>query len=283
MIALALVLTALTAPAADNLLSNPGFETGVGDLPAGWAVYVAPMEGAHSRHVDDEAATGRYSVKLHTPKTYAEEPVNNWSQNIIESVGGSTLRISGKVKTEDVTQAEIWLQCFQRSPWRVLKQASTATQTPITGTQDWSPVTMRVKVPAETDFLVVRLVIKGKGTVWFDDIEVIDDTPEPEPIEEEKPVEVAEPMTDDIESRAITDQVLLETQQALLDANEALRQTNANLMEELRILREELADLRRDLAENAQEADVLADDESPISAVKVPPLVPHDPTRKEQP
>src|SRR5690606_7529462 len=107
---------------------------------------------------------------LHTPTPYAQDPVNNWSQNITGDFAGKTLLAGAWVRTEAAGGAALWVQCWKRDPLRLLHTANSATRDPVRGTQDWREVTMPVDVPEGTAFLTLRCVLQGTGSAWFDDL-----------------------------------------------------------------------------------------------------------------
>jgi hypothetical protein len=167
-ILLALLLT-LTAHAQDNLLANPGFEDLAGSMPARWDVFVQPSDGATGRLVDD-AHTGKLAVQLQISQPYEQDPANNWSQSVLGEFGGKKMRLSGHIKVQDAEDATIWAQCWRKAPRKVVHIASTNQRAPVYGTKDWDEAFIEFDVPQNTDFIVVRCVIKGTGTAWFDDI-----------------------------------------------------------------------------------------------------------------
>ena len=50
---------------------------------------------------------------------------------------------------------------------------STQSTINITGTTDWQQYTASVRVPNDTQSIIVRLVLTGKGQVWFDDVTLV--------------------------------------------------------------------------------------------------------------
>lgn len=191
---LALILCTASAfgDGAENLVANPGFERLVEDVPFGWQAYVGPQEqdgggGGAVAAVDYRAHTGEACVRLHTPVPYARDPANNWSQNILKDLADEKVIVSAMVRTENATDATLWLQCWRKKPWGVLHVARSDEETPLHGTNDWTPVRMEVEVPKGTDFVTLRCVLKGVGTAWFDDVslaraEKVSETPVPKPV-----------------------------------------------------------------------------------------------------
>lgn len=272
------------SPAADNLLANPGFDDldGRGN-PKKWDSFIMPMEGAYGR-VDDIALSGAYSVTLHIPEPYAKDPLNNWSQNILANLGGQQLVISGNIKTEKATEAAIMIQCFQKNPLRILASKTSSTDTPIYGTRDWTPIQMEIDVPLDTDFLVLRCVLRGRGTAWFDDTEVSKKAGK----SPASPPAASSPETDDKQEDI---PVLLEdikranaVMQEILDS---LREGNARLKTEIQDLQKELTDFRQELTSGEAWAKSQADATPNPSIILEPyepkghPLVPSATRSKE--
>lgn len=270
---LAIVCVAMQARA--DLLTNTGFETLDGGLPSGWKVFVAPQPGATGQAVSADPFAGSRCVQLHIPTPYAVEPANNWSQPVQLERGGVRVRVTGHIKTKDATEAAIWLQCFQRDPWLVLKQVSSSTDSPVYGTMNWTPVEFETLIPESTDFAMIRCVLKGHGTAWFDNVTVTpigeDESPEREPpiqtAAAEKPVEAPAPEPESISPRE-EKPVAARGEHPALDVRaneEKLRESNEALVEQLRQLQAEIAELR----------DVLKPPRSTATIRRPPPLVPH--------
>lgn len=287
------VLSVCAVAHPDNLLTNPSFEELKGDMPKAWSLFVMPQNGAEGRLVAGTASDGEHSVLLHTAVPYEDEPINNWSQNIIADLGGKALQVRGMIKTEDVTEAAILVQCFRKKPYSVLYAESTSTDSAIFGTRDWTPVEMRVNVPGGTDFVTCRCILKGIGTAWFDDIEVDvepegaevnDAKKESETTQSEKPPvkpPAAAPPKDASEKATI--EGLIDSQSALVEANAALRETNRVLQEEIVALRERILVLQ-DAAESlgsspgGKEPEAALVKQAPGAETRlrpVPPIVPH--------
>ncbi len=273
-VACACVLTAAAAlaqPAPENLLRNGGFEELAGEAPAYWKHFVQPMDGAYARASTRFANEGVRSVTLHIPRPYADEPYNNWSQNILQPLGGETLELRASIRTEDAVEAAVWVQAFQRRPLRELLRESTASHVPISGTSAWQTVRMTAAIPKTADFVTVRCVLIGQGTAWFDGIaltQMAEDRsatfPGPERPAAERPDAPEPPASPDVPEApdplaargeqqtqdARLDQ-LLEANAELLETVRTLRDSNDNLAEEVLRLQRDLARLRRALEERA--------------------------------
>lgn len=279
---------AALAAAGDNLLANPGFESVARDVPDQWSVYVMPHEGAFAR-ADRGARTGDFAALLHTPIPYAQDPANNWSQNIAGDFGGKTLHASAWVRTESAGGAAIWVQCWRRDPLRLLHTASSSTRDPVRGTQDWREISMPVEVPAGTAFLTFRCVIQGSGSAWFDDARLVAAAQAPPgerppaaaaPADKTDPPPAPRPATDATrEAMAALDAMELQLD-SLRDANILLGEALDQVRAENRALLDEIMALRARLDEalpGGESGDVEAADAPPgePKARRAPPLVPH--------
>ena len=268
-----LLLLVGAVAAGENLLVNPGFEQLDGGMPAGWHCFVMPQPGSEGR-LDDQAEAGRFAAMLRTPKPYDKDPVNNWSQNVIARVGGKNLRLRGSIKTDDATEAALWLQCWSR-PWRLRHLATTSIEMPMYGTRDWTPVSMTVEAPKDTDFVVVRCVLLGTGAAWFDSL-VLEDADEP--VQEEEAQETGEGAADTDGNEAggtAAAETLLEASAMLNETVRELRETNEALAEQLWVLYEEVQDLREQVGAEAVAPAPAPEVPAKDAPAPVPPLVPH--------
>jgi len=166
-----LFLLALAASArgedAANLLRNPGFEELVAGLPSGWKAFVYPAPGAYARLVEP-GCSGDRAAALVIASPYRREPDNNWSQHVTLPAGTARLTLSGWVRAEGPgADAFLWLQCWQRRPARMLAEARTAA---LSARESWTRAEVSLDVPAGTDFVMVRLTLRGVGEGWFDDL-----------------------------------------------------------------------------------------------------------------
>ena len=245
---LLIALVTLTARAdEENLIANPGFEDLSGAAPARWDVYVKPMEGASGRLVP-EAHGGKYAVQLQITTAYEQDPANNWSQNVIGEFANKKMRLSGFVKVEDAQDAAIWAQCWRKAPWGVVSVASTGTRAPVYGTKDWDEVFVEFDVPAHTDFITVRCVLKGSGTAWFDDLSltVIGDAPHKAelnpPMASPAPVETSKKSGKSTLGDQVRDQLdsvrLREENKLLRDTIDSLKSSNEDLQKRVKALEE---------------------------------------------
>ncbi len=285
-VALVTLCACASTAEADNLLANPGFtEIDERGLPKRWELFVMPMEGAIGR-LDTSTLGEPYAAMLHNPEAYPEEPANNWSQSVIADLAGKELLVAGDIRCEDATEAAIWLQCWAKNRLRVLAAATTSTDSPVYGTKGWTHVEMKITVPENTDFIILRCVLKGRGTAWFDDVRVEDS-----PITAETGDGKATPETE-AQQTAEDKEPILKTGEDVGKALAALRETNEALVARIKALQDRLDALRPDPAPRASRLDPptiprptrpRSETISPRAGLKVPtrptmprhPIVPH--------
>jgi hypothetical protein len=275
MFAAMLIATILLSPLdGENLLSNASFEERTPDgRPRGWTSFVMPQPGAFA-DVDPLSFGGENSVMLHNPEPYDEEPANNWSQVIVGDLRGKELEFSGYARTEAATEASLWLQCFRQSPTQVVAAQTSALNDPLSGTSEWTRLSARVTAPASTDFVVVRCVIKGQGSAWFDELrlDAIQEPPAPlDVIEPSQASAVEEAPTNENADLDAAD--LLELSQALQRAVADLEASNAQILERVRALQE-------DVQRSRESADAIANE---VKTYGAHPLVPHGYIPEEDP
>ncbi len=219
-----------------------------------------PLDGAYGR-IDTESVTEKNAVMLHTPEPgYTKEPYNNWSQSIVGDFSGKTIQLSGYIQTVDAKNAALWLQCWRKQPIQVIEVFSTVQEYPMAGSQPWMKVTVRAEIPDGTDFLVVRCVLRGTGTAWFDELTLyeVEDTEiiNLESAEDEvktniviaEPQEISEndsksqePQTQDLD---ILTPLLKQLESELLE----LRNVNALLAESFKYIQAENENLQKELS-----------------------------------
>ncbi|MDI4646666.1 carbohydrate binding domain-containing protein [Cohnella hashimotonis] len=150
-----------------NMGANAGMEAGTGTAaPAGWSNWTGGT-GAFSWD-GTTAHTGSKSVKI----VNATTANSAWLQVVANPEYNKELNVSGWVKTSGVAGANgamIAIEARDASGTILAEQWTPV----VTGTQDWTKVSVRFTPPAGT----VSLNIGGRlwtaaGTAWFDDIVV---------------------------------------------------------------------------------------------------------------
>lgn len=243
-----------------NLLANPGFDELDGTKPAHWDLYIAPQEGALGAP-DGAPLDGEYCAMIHIPQPYAQEPYNNWSQPVFGDFGGKTLRVSGHIRTVNATDASLWVQCFRKTPWGVLAVARTSERSPRSGTSGWDRVETTVDVPEGTDYVMVRCVLKGRGTAWFDSLRLEDLAEEQDMLEGLEQLPAPAQLDEAPDGRAAHNEAasplpantaghvekLLAAQEELLESHRELAKMNEQLRTRLQVLEAEVGMLREQM------------------------------------
>jgi len=252
---------------SENLLKNAGFEDGVSGQPAGWTHFLAPADGAEAVWDETVHRSGKRSVRLHIETAYTEEVYNNWYQHVPVVPTAKKLILSGYIRSTDLTDAAIWLQCWRESSQEVVRFATTAVGYPISGTVDWTHVRASIVPPPETAFLTVRCVIAGKGTAWFDDLQLVAEQQR----DENSPAKKTDHQATTADQDALKE--LLEAHKILLEVNRSLAENARLLMEEIGKLRDELSGLKQSIERWQFEQDERTS--SPASEpTRVPPFRP---------
>lgn len=162
------ILTVNLTIYSENLIRNPGFEEENGSLPLYWSLFVQPQEGSYGKIDKKIFYSGKNSIFLNNSNPYPKEPMNNWSQKLsINASKNTEINFEGWMKTESVFKSYFLIQFWKQNPARIIDSKKTET---LSGTNDWKRVKDKIKIPEETDFAVLRCVVEGKGSAWFDDV-----------------------------------------------------------------------------------------------------------------
>jgi len=276
-ISLLLIAATFAAPAdSENLLINSGFETSNAQgTPMPWALFVMPQEGATGDVDGAFAMEGGFSIMLHTPEPYETEPSNNWSQIVLTDVASKKLHLTAHIRTEVADEAAVWLQCFSKNPARVIAAQTSDLITPVYGTMDWTLVEVRLTVPKWTDFVVVRCVLRGQGTAWFDAIKLVIEEDSPSPLEPSEPEEETPPpkLSKDELAKDIL-KISEEIQKSLRE----LESSNTALLDQVSSVQRELKEYRLRALDDTDQLQVAPLESLDAYQVRHP-LVPHDRNR----
>lgn len=233
-----LTLANLPPSPGENLLANPSFEQRLPDgRPRSWSAFVEPQPGAIAE-LDPVAYDGDWSAMLHTPEPYENEPANNWSQVVVKDVAGEELVFGGYLRTQAAGEAALWIQCFRQRPTQVVAAQTSSAEWALSGTMDWQYAEVRVDAPEETRFVVIRCVLKGQGSAWFDDL-VLQITPKAEPKLEAIEPEDASPPVDETDG-ALLEPDLLQMSRLLQQSIRELQASNVELLQRVQRIQEEL-------------------------------------------
>lgn len=170
---------ATTAPAVTPAgpqranLVNAGFEStqpGPRGDPQGWFSFQHAGPVSYKFVVDaTERHSGERSLRIDNsgPEIYGA---------IAQGVDarpwrGKVARLSGWVKTRDADDGGAVLTLLALQTGATLAQ-NFMPDAPIKGTTGWKRYTITLKLPAGTDKVEVGMMLRGRGAVWLDDVEL---------------------------------------------------------------------------------------------------------------
>lgn len=154
--------------AATELIQNGGMESGT-NSPANWTSW---STGSPTFTWDaNEKHSGAKSLKIQQNSTWA----SSWYQSISGFVEGKHYKISGWIKTDNVSggseYAQIAVICKDSGNNILSENASIG----VSGIQGWTYVSFEFFVTRGTAKLEAAARLWGSmGTAWFDDISVVD-------------------------------------------------------------------------------------------------------------
>lgn len=156
----------------ENILLNSGFEDEIEDNPAYWYKAMIPADNLTMSWDNEVAYNGSRSVSINNTHVYDEVVCNNWAQTINIIPLDRIIELSGWVKTVDAESVVMVIQCWDKNN-NMVGFGSTQFKYNITGTNDWEQHTASIRVPRDTEKIIVRLVLTGTGQVWFDDVTLV--------------------------------------------------------------------------------------------------------------
>ena len=156
----------------ENILLNSGFEDEIENSPAYWYKAMIPADNLTMYWDSEVAYSGSRSVSINNTHIYDEVVCNNWAQTINIVPLDRIIELSGRVKTIDAESVVMVIQCWDEN-YNLVGFGSTQFEINITGTNNWTQYTASVKVPTETESIIVRLALNGTGQVWFDDVTLL--------------------------------------------------------------------------------------------------------------
>ena len=154
----------LTKPGR-NLLINPSMDAAAGRNPHGWTpgrFFSTDNKGTFAATSDGRAGSTCVSISNSTAPAA-------WDASPIPVDPDKTYILTGWIKTKDATGKNvIGLYWYSGNQWTCLGSPSTQS---ITGTQDWTKVTVTAKSPRDAALVRVNLLSENNtGTTWFDDV-----------------------------------------------------------------------------------------------------------------
>ncbi len=159
---------------------NLGFEIIEEGKPAGWW-----KNSVHSTNYDFaidsmNVLSGRYSVSLERLDG-DEVDFASWGMSIPKKYNGSTIKLSGYIKTENVESgyAGLWLRLDPNVGFDNMSDGGAK------GTCDWKKFSVTLRYKSDmTKEIVAGCILQGDGKAWFDDLSITIDGKEIGSLEE---------------------------------------------------------------------------------------------------
>ncbi len=161
-----------------NWLLNPSAEEVAGDQPAEWKPAQIPAPGLKLSRTTDERKAGTAALAIMNTHVYDRLTCNNWHQILRDVPVGKSMRIGAFIKTKGAENANVCVQCLsERDSPAMLAFNSTPV---VKGDQDWTWMESDVfVVPPGTKLMMVRAALCGVGSVWFDQLTLLESIPLP--------------------------------------------------------------------------------------------------------
>ena len=152
-----------------ELLLNGNFEGPVIlDSPVGWFRAMLP-DRTVNLSAGLESVPGHGNVAFIRQEGVRAQVVNNWAQRLDVVPVGARLRLTADVKTREVPEntGVVMIQCWDEAG-ELLAAATTRSDQPLGGTQDWRTISLEITVPLRTTTIIARCGLSQSGTIWFD-------------------------------------------------------------------------------------------------------------------
>jgi hypothetical protein len=141
------------------------------EMPASWFISGMQKDVHHLQWVDDEAHTGKHCVKV-TIDPAAKPSWVQWRQDSKNVKPGQKYIATVYFKTKDVEgRAGFYIHVYD-AKHKMIRNVVRAIETKDT---DWKKLEIKFNVPEDGVMLYAGTVLRGTGTAWFDDLEVVED------------------------------------------------------------------------------------------------------------
>ncbi|MFO1315168.1 MAG: hypothetical protein U1F58_06150 [Burkholderiales bacterium] len=166
-------VAAAAAAAKGVPLANPGFEstqTGPRGDPDGWFTFQHAGPPSYRYVVDtDNPHSGARSLRI---ENIGPEPYGAVAQALdVKPHVGKTARLSGWLRTKDANDAGAGLTLLVMQGGTTLDY-NFQYDAPVNGTTGWKRYTITVPVTRGADRLEFGAMMRGKGALWLDDVEL---------------------------------------------------------------------------------------------------------------
>lgn len=148
-----------------NLVFNSSFELGHGDRPQGWK-FESRGDKVYFYRDAIEKFDGKFSANINSDDLLSEAFL---FQDIDEFPREKKFILYGAIKTYGVDTAFARIEVYD-----TLGNLKSFNSTDfLSGTNDWQIYTCAVIAGKDAERIKVKCFLRGKGRVWFDDIELV--------------------------------------------------------------------------------------------------------------
>ncbi len=166
----ALLLFTTTPALAENPYLNLDFEDGQpGNSPRSW---FAGGEGYTGKLTTDNPQNGAQCLQL--TKTESSERGFGVATSTFPfaATAGETIRFTGWIRTNGVTEGYAGLWWRADGPDRATLAFDNMNSRGVTGDTEWAQYTIELNIPADVLNINFGCILPGNGTAWFDDLQV---------------------------------------------------------------------------------------------------------------
>lgn len=151
---------------------NPGFESLVpgrrNNDPEGWFSHQHAGTLSYRFTLDtNNPRSGARSLRI---ENIGPEPYGAITQAIDgKPYRGKTVRLSAWLRTQDTENAALTLAAMSNG---IPLDNNFMSERPVKGTTGWTRYSITLPIAPNAEFVEVGAMIQGKGSLWFDDVEV---------------------------------------------------------------------------------------------------------------
>ncbi|OGV66829.1 MAG: hypothetical protein A3K18_30280 [Lentisphaerae bacterium RIFOXYA12_64_32] len=179
--------------ATPQLLQNTGLEQGTGDVSAGWGVW--PPAGKEAGVSSTRDATvkhaGEFSGRLRIEREDFKG-IATWHHPVVAVQAGQELVLSFWMKADRLAGHSGCDVQFRQGETQIVGHSAPESAK---GSFDWRQVVHHFTVPAGVDHVCVVPLLEGRGTAWFDDVQLFG-TPTAQPVRASAPPSIDGELTD---------------------------------------------------------------------------------------